>query len=340
MEDATIMVSGASAGVGRAVARAFGRRRCRVGLIARDRARLEATAAEIETMGGRALVLPLDVADAHAVEDAAARLEDAFGPLDVWVNSAMVTCYAPVHRMKAEEFARVTEVTYLGTVHGTLAALKRMRPRNFGRIVQVGSALSYRSIPLQSAYCAAKFAMRGFTDALRTELIHDGLNGVRLTMVQLPAVNTPQFDWARNRMARRPQPVPPIFQPEPIAEAIVHAARTCPRELWVGWPTIRAILATMAVPALADSLAAGAWEGELDQNAEPREADNLFEPASGPWAAHGRFDRRARDRVAALTGGTVRGLAAAGLAGVALGLGAAAWRGLRGTRAQPRLLER
>jgi short-subunit dehydrogenase/ferritin-like metal-binding protein YciE len=332
MENATVMVSGASAGVGRAVARAFGRRHCRVGLIARDPERLAATAAEIEALGGQALALPLDVADAGAVEDAAGQLERRFGPIDAWINSAMVTVYSPVHLMDANEFARVTDVTYLGTVHGTLAALKRMRPRNFGRIVQVGSALAYRAIPLQSAYCAAKFAIRGFTDALRTELIHDGLSGVRLTMVQLPAVNTPQFDWARNRMLHQPQPVPPIFQPEPIAEAIVQATRTSPRELWVGWPTTKAILGTMAAPALADRLAAAAWEGEQDEDAPPRLSDNLFTPQHGPWAAHGRFDRRARTRVPSFPERTVRGAVAVGLAGLALGLGAAAWRGTRSSR--------
>ncbi|HLO74922.1 MAG TPA: SDR family oxidoreductase [Magnetospirillum sp.] len=332
MDDITVMVSGASAGVGRAVARAFGRRRCRVGLIARDPKRLAQTAAEIEALGGQALALPLDVADADQVEAAAQRLEDTFGPMDAWINSAMVTTYAPVHRMKPDEFARVTQVTYLGTVHGTLAALKRMRPRNFGRIVQVGSALSYRAIPLQSAYCAAKFAVRGFTDALRTELIHDGVRGVRLTMVHLPAVNTPQFDWARNHMARRPQPVPPIFQPEPIAEAIVRATQSCPRELWVGWPTIKAIVGTMAAPAYADRRAADAWEGELDVDAEPRLADNLFAPVDGAWAAHGRFDDQSRRRVHAISEGAVRTAAVAAVAGLALGLGAAAWRGTRGKR--------
>lgn len=329
MEGATIMVTGASAGVGRAVARAFGRRRCKVGLIARDSPRLAQAAAEIEAMGGQALVLPLDVADAAAVEDAASRLEDAFGPLDAWVNAAMATVYAPIHQMTAEDAARVTAVTYLGTVHGTLAALRRMRPRNFGRIVQVGSALAYRSIPLQSAYCAAKAAVRGFTDALRTELIHDDVRGVRVTMVHLPAVNTPQFDWARNRMARRPQPVPPIFQPEPIAEAIVHATRTCPRELWVGWPTVKAILGTMAAPAFADRRAALAWEAEQDVDAEPRNVDNLYAPVQGPWAAHGRFDTLARNRVGSVADSTVRAML---LAGVAVGAGAAAWWGTRGQR--------
>lgn len=334
--DCTVMVTGASAGVGRAVARAFGRRRCRVGLIARDPGRLAQAAAEIQALGGQALVLPLDVTQAQAVEDAAQRMEQAFGPLDVWVNGAMVTLYAPVHHITAEEFARVTAVDYLGTVHGTLAALKRMRPRNFGRIVQIGSALSYRAIPLQSAYCAAKFAVRGFTDALRTELIHDGLTGVRLTMVQLPAVNTPQFDWARNRMPHRPQPVPPIFQPEPIAEAILHAAETCPRELWLGWPTIKAILGTMAAPELADNHAAAAWEGEMDRALDdPHRPDNLFATIPDDHAAHGRFTH-ARTDVRAWPERRVRGVVAAGLVLAAMGLGAAATAA--GTRAQRRVL--
>lgn len=337
MKDSTIMVTGASAGVGRAVARAFGIRGCRVGLIARGSRRLAQAAAEIEALGGQAVALPLDVADAEAVEAAAAKLEDTFGPIDAWINAAMVTVYAPIHQMTAEDIARVTAVTYLGTVHGTLAALRRMRPRNFGRIVQVGSALAYRSIPLQSAYCAAKAAMRGFTDSLRTELIHDGIAGVRVTMVHLPAVNTPQFDWARNRMARRPQPVPPVYQPEPIAEAIVHATDTCPRELWVGWPTVKAIVGTMAAPGLADRMAAAAWEAEQDWNAEPRTADNLYQPVEGPWAAHGRFDEIARPRVRGVADSTVRKVA---LAGLALGAGAAAWWGARkpGTRDGRRLL--
>lgn len=333
MIEATVMITGASAGVGRAVARALGRRRCRVGLIARDGIRLEQAAAEIRALGGHALALPLDVADAGAVESAAERLEREFGPLDAWINAAMATVYAPAHQMSTDEVTRVTAVTYLGTVHGTLAALRRMRPRNYGRIVQVGSALSYRAIPLQSAYCAAKFAVRGFTDALRTELLHDGLRGVRLTMVQLPAVNTPQFDWARNHMPRRPQPVGPIFQPEPVAEAILRAADTAPRELWVGWPTLKAILGTMAAPAVADRRAAAAWDGEMDMDAAPRQTDNLFAPVGGAWAAHGRFDRVARPRVASVAEGTARAVA---VAMIAIGVGAVlAW----GTRHQRRLLK-
>lgn len=329
MDGWTVMVTGASAGVGRAVARALGRRGCRVGLIARDSARLAQAAAEVQALGGWALPLPLDVADADAIEDAAGRLEDAFGPLDAWINGAMATVYSPAYLMAADEVARVTAVTYLGTVHGTLAALRRMRPRNYGRIVQVGSALAYRSIPLQSAYCAAKAAVRGFTDSVRGELIHEDLAGVRLCMVQLPAVNTPQFDWARNRMARRPQPVGPVYQPEPVAEAIVRATRSCPRELWVGWPTAKAILGTMAAPAVADRRAARAWDGELDPDAAPREADNLYTPVAGAWAAHGRFDDRARDRVPAAPESAVRLGAAAALAAMAGVVAAALWWGTR-----------
>ena len=335
MDGWTVMVTGASAGVGRALARALGRRGCRVGLIARHAGRLDQAAAEIAALGGQALALPLDVADADAVEDAAARLEGAFGPLDAWINVAMATVYSPAHQMSAEEFARVTAVTYLGTVHGTLAALRRMRSRNFGRIVQVGSALAYRAIPLQSAYCAAKFAVRGFTDAVRCELIHDGIGGVRLTMVQLPAVNTPQFDWARTRMGRRPRPVPPIFQPEPVAEAIVAAMQSCPRELWVGWPSVRAIAGTMAAPALADRAAARAWAAEQDVNANPRLADNLFAPVDGPWAAHGRFDAQARRRVGAVSETTLRRGAVVAATAALAGLGVAA---LLGTRRRRRLL--
>jgi NAD(P)-dependent dehydrogenase (short-subunit alcohol dehydrogenase family) len=336
MFEANVMVTGASAGVGRAVAQAYGRRRCRVGLIARDPGRLAEAAAEVEASGGRALVLPLDVANAHAIEAAAARLEDEFGPIDIWVNSAMATLYAPVQQVTPEEFARVTEVTYLGSVYGVMAALKRMRPRNFGRIVQVGSALAYRSIPLQSAYCGAKFAIRGFLDSLRTELIHDGIKGVRLTMVQLPAINTPQFDWARNRMPNRPQPVPPIFSPDAVAEAILRAAQSCPRELWLGWPTLKAIVGTMAAPRHADALCAGVWEGEFSPDPDtPNRPDNLFAPIPGPFGAHGRFGAVERHNLPAFPERQVRGVAvAAGLGLAAVGLGLAARRRRNvGTRA-------
>jgi NAD(P)-dependent dehydrogenase (short-subunit alcohol dehydrogenase family) len=227
------VVTGASAGIGRAVALAFAREGACVALIARGRDRLESAAREVEEAGGRALVLIADVADGEAVDKAAEEVMRAFGRIDIWVNNAMATIYSPVARIRAEEVRRVTEVTYLGQVHGTLAALRHMRPRKSGTIVQIGSALAYRSIPLQSAYCAAKAAVRGFTDALRSELIHER-SGIRVTMVQLPAVDTPQFDWARSRMSRRLQPVPPIHAPEPVAEAILRASFEAPRELWVG----------------------------------------------------------------------------------------------------------
>ncbi|MGK7868120.1 SDR family oxidoreductase, partial [Falsiroseomonas sp. E2-1-a20] len=251
----TVVITGASAGVGRATARAYARRGWNVALLARGAEGLEAARAEIERDGAAALALPVDVADPDAVFRAAGQVVAAFGAIDVWINAAMVTVLGEVAEITPEEFRRVTEVTYLGSVHGTLAALQHMRPRNRGTIVQVGSALAYRAIPLQAAYCAAKFAMRGFTDSLRSELIHAG-SGVRLTMVQLPAVNTPQFDWARNHMPRRPRPVAPVFAPEAVAEHILRAAREAPRELWVGGPAVQAILGNMVAPGLLDRMLA------------------------------------------------------------------------------------
>jgi len=220
-----VVVTGASAGVGRAVARAFARRGARLGLLARGAARLEQARDEVEHLGGRGLVLPADVSDAAAVASAAAAVEDRFGPIDVWVNNAMVSVFSPVKQMRPAEYRRVTEVTYLGAVHGTLAALERMLPRDRGVIIQIGSALAYRAIPLQSAYCAAKHALQGFTESLRSELYHDR-SRVRVTMLQLPAVNTPQFDWVRSRLPRKAQPVPPVFQPEVIAQAVVCGPRS------------------------------------------------------------------------------------------------------------------
>ena len=336
LRDATVMVTGASAGVGRATAAAFAREGCRLGLVARNRQRLEAAVEEVESLGGRALALPLDVADCAAVEDAAGRLEQAFGPIAVWVNCAMATVYSPVRDMTPEEFRRVTEVTYLGYVYGTLAALRRMERQGFGTIVQIGSSLAYRGIPLQSAYCAAKFAIRGFTDSLRCELIHDK-SPVRLTMVQLPAVNTPQFDWARNRLPHRPQPVPPIYQPEVVAAAVVHAARTAPREMWIDTSTVKVIAGSMVVPGTLDHLLADvAWEAEQAPEPDiPGRPDNLFAPVAGDWAARGRFDQRARSRAPWFTEGVVRGAAAVagGLAlAAAVGAGLAGGRRLRGTR--------
>jgi NADP-dependent 3-hydroxy acid dehydrogenase YdfG len=232
------------------------------------------------------------------VDAAAERVETELGPIDVWINNAMATIFAPVCATRSDEFRRVTEVTYLGQVHGTLAALRRMRRRNQGTIVQVGSALSYRAIPLQSAYCAAKFAVRGFTDALRSELAHEG-SGIRITMVQLPAVNTPQFDWARSRMAEKARPTPPIFQPEAIAGEIVRAAREGPGELWVGRSTVNAIIGTMLLPGADDpNLSTEGYDSEL--TTEPRDnarPDNLFSPPSGDTGARGRFDNQARTTV-------------------------------------------
>jgi NAD(P)-dependent dehydrogenase (short-subunit alcohol dehydrogenase family) len=242
MRSDVVVITGASAGVGRATAREFARRGARLGLIARGHEGLEATREEVERLGGQALVLPGDVADAARVEESARRVEDRFGAIDVWINNAMASVFSPVKEMEADEYRRVADVTYLGVVHGTLAALRRMAPRDRGVIVQVGSALAYRAIPLQSAYCAAKHAVAGFTESLRTELLHDG-SRVHVTIVHLPALNTPQFDWVKSRLPRRAQPVPPIFQPEVAARAIVWAARHRRREVWVGGPTVRAILA-------------------------------------------------------------------------------------------------
>ncbi len=297
MSQQVVVITGAGAGLGRAAARAFAATGCKVGLIARGLQRLEAAAREVRAAGGEALVVPADVADAEAIDRAAEQVERALGPIDVWVNAAMATVFAPFHLVSPEEYRRATEVTYLGFVHGTMAALKRMRPRNRGTIVQVGSALAYRSVPLQSAYCGAKAAIRGFTDSIRSELIHDGV-AVHVTMVQMPALNTPQFDWARNKLRHRPQPLPPIFQPEVAARAIVYAASARRREVYVGGPTVKAILVNMIAPGLLDRLLARkGYEGQLTGELEtPGRLDNLFDPAPNPRAAHGRFDARARSR--------------------------------------------
>jgi NAD(P)-dependent dehydrogenase (short-subunit alcohol dehydrogenase family) len=265
-----------------------------VGLIARGREALEATARDVEALGSRALVLPADVADHRAVEAAAARLEAEFGPIDVWVNNAMTAVFAPVKETPAEEFRRVTEVTYLGCVHGTLAALRRMLPRDRGVIIQVGSALAQRGIPLQATYCAAKHAIDGFCDSLRTELLHDG-SRVQLAMVHMPAMNTPQFDWVRSRLPRRAQPVPPIYQPEMAARAVVWLADHPQRRLWIGWPTVAALLANRVAPGLLDRyLARTGYESQQSDEPEiPGRPDNLWQPLPGDRGAHGRFDDRA-----------------------------------------------
>ncbi|MFZ2109860.1 MAG: SDR family oxidoreductase [Roseiarcus sp.] len=290
-----VVITGAGAGVGRACVAEFAKHGCDVVLLSRDQDRLDAAAEEARSYGARALPIPTDVADAAAVEAAAVRAEQELGPIDVWVNVAMATVFAPVHELTAEEFQRGTAVTYLGQVYGTMAALKRMRARNRGSIVNVGSALAYRSVPLQSVYCGAKFAIRGFTDSLRSELYHDRID-VHLTMVDLPAINTPQFDWALNKMGFRAQPVPPIFEPEVAARAIYYGAFNPRRQIWVGLPTVKAILANRIAPGLIDRyLASAGYKGQLtDQKLEANAPSNLFEPVKGNYGAHGRFDDRAR----------------------------------------------
>jgi len=289
-----VVITGASAGVGRATAREFARHGAAIGLIARGRDGLDAAAREVRELGGEALVLPLDVADAAAVDEAASEVERRFGPIRVWVNNAMVSVFSPARQMNPDEYKRVTEVTYLGTVHGTLSALRRMLPRNEGTIVQVGSALAYRSIPLQSAYCAAKHAIIGFTDSLRSELLHDG-SRVHVTAVHLPAVNTPQFGWVKSRLPRKPQPVPPIFQPEVPARAIYWAAHHRRRELLVAMSTKKAIVAQKVAPGFADRyLGKNGYDAQqYDGAADPGRPNNLWKPLPGDAGAHGAFDEQA-----------------------------------------------
>lgn len=325
MKDEVVVVTGASAGVGRAVVRALARDGARIGLIARGVERLEATAREVEALGGQALVLPLDVADADAVHAAADRVERELGPIDAWINNAMVTVFSPVQEITAAEFRRVMDVTFLGYVHGTQAALRHMRPRDRGAIVQVGSALAHRGIPLQSAYCAAKHAIEGFCESLRTELIHDG-SAVRITQVHLPAINTPQFAWGRSKMPRKAQPVPPIYQPEVAARVIVRAARSPRRrEVLLGLPTLAAIWGNRLVPGITDRwLAWKGWDGQMTgEPADVDRPDNLFAPVPGDHAARGAFSDRASEGAPLVLPGARLGvgLVAAGLGiGLALGL--------------------
>jgi NAD(P)-dependent dehydrogenase (short-subunit alcohol dehydrogenase family) len=296
-EREVVVITGASAGVGRAAVRAFASRGACIGLLARGADGLEAAKREVEALGGRALVCVTDTAEAEQVEAAAEAVEARLGPIDIWVNNAMVSVFSPVVEMKPEEYKRVTEVTYLGYVWGTLAALKRMRPRNKGVIIQVGSALAYRGIPLQSAYCASKHAIQGFVDSLRTELLHER-SKVRVCMVQMPALNTPQFRWVRSRLPNKAQPVPPIFQPEVAADAIVYAATHHRRELYVGAPTVAAIIGNKIAPGFADWYLAKKGYRSQEITGEPEEnnrPDNLMKPLPGDHGAHGVFDDRARD---------------------------------------------
>lgn len=328
-----VVVTGASAGLGRAIAREFARHGASVGLLARGVDGLEAAAREVEALGGRAFVVPTDVAHDDEVERAAAAIEEALGPIDVWVNNAMASVFSPIMEMKAEEFRRVTDVTYLGTVYGTIAALRRMRPRDRGTIVQVGSALAFRSIPLQSAYCAAKHAITGFTESLRTELRHDR-SSVHVTEVHMPALNTPQFDWVKSRLPRQAQPVPPIFQPELAARAVHWAAHQRRRQLWVGGSTVKAIIGERLIPGWLDRyLATFGYAGQqTEQPASPERPSNLWAPLKGDRGAHGRFDARARDYSLALAISMHRGLAAT----AAVALGVAGVMGVRWIKTRPR----
>ena len=314
-----MVITGGSAGVGRAAARAFAHKGAHVALLARGEERLRLAQREVEGAGVRCLAISTDVADASAVEEAATRIEETLGPIDVWVNNAMTSVFSPVHQLVADEVRRVAEVTYLGSVNGILAALPRMRSRDRGTIVQVGSALAYRAIPLQASYCASKFAIRGFVDSLRCELLHDK-SGVRVTTVHMPALNTPQFGWVRSRLPFHPQPVPPIYQPEVAARAIVWAADHPRREYWIGYPTVGAIGANLFVPGLLDRyLARTNFEAQqTDQPVSPDRLDNLDKPVPGAQGAHGIFDAEAKDRSIQSQLSMHRRLAAGTVSGMAL----------------------
>jgi NAD(P)-dependent dehydrogenase (short-subunit alcohol dehydrogenase family) len=293
-----VVVTGASAGLGRAIAHAYARRGAKLALIARNPEALAAAQIECEKLGGRAIYVPTDVSDASAVERAASAIEEQLGPIDIWVNDAMVSVFSPVREMEASDYQRVTEVLYLGFVYGTMAALRRMLPRDRGTIVQIGSALSYRSIPLQSAYCAAKHAINGFTDSLRCELYHDK-SKVRLTTVQMPAMNTTQFSWVKNRMPHNTQPVPPIFEPEVAAEVVVAAglAKNPRREYWVGTPTVSAIVAQRFFPGLLDRyLGHTGYKSQqiADEPNDPDAPNNLYAYVPGEHSARGKFDDQSK----------------------------------------------
>lgn len=304
-----VVITGGTAGVGRATARRFARAGDAVAVLARGHDRLAATVSEIHRLGACGLGIAADVAHADQVEAAAVRVERELGPIDVWINNAMTTAFGPVDRITPAELQRITDVCYHGFVWGTRAALAHMRPRNRGVIIQVGSALAYRAIPLQAAYCGAKHAIRGFTDALRSLLLHDGVE-IALCMVQLPAMNTPQFGWCLNRMERAPQPVPPIFQPEIAADAIYRASHHPRREILLGWPTIKAVVGNKLAPGIADRyLASRGYEGQLTDRPNPHAPANLFEPVPGDRGAHGTFDDRARSRDAIARAAAVLGAA-------------------------------
>jgi NAD(P)-dependent dehydrogenase (short-subunit alcohol dehydrogenase family) len=328
MERSVVVITGASAGVGRAAVRAFARQGADIGLLARGRDGLEGARREVEAAGGRAIVLPADVANHDAVEAAAERVERELGPIDVWVNNAMVSVFSPVKDMQPDEFQRVTEVTYLGVVYGTLAALRRMLPRDRGAIVQVGSALAYRGIPLQAAYCGAKHAIQGFSESLRCELLHDGSN-VHVSMVQLPAMNTPQFDWVKSRLPRKAQPVPPIYAPEIAADAIVWAASHRRREMSVGAVTTGVIWANKVAAGLGDRYLGrtGYDSQQTDEPADPDRPNNLWHPLPGDHGPHGRFgDRTTHSSPQTWINERLPAVAMIAAGGAALLWGALRWR--------------
>lgn len=323
MKARTVIVTGSTAGVGRAIAERFAKAGDRVGLIARDAEALEQLREELARQGAEAAAEPADVADADAMFQAAARLEARLGPIDIWINDAMETIFSPVADLTPNEFRRVTEVSYLGFVYGTMAALKSMRRRRRGRIIQIGSALAYRGIPLQSAYCGAKHAIRGFTDSLRTELMHEQ-SGIRISIVELPAVNTPQFDWARVRLPRTPRPMGRPVEPEVVADAVFRAALGSWREYWLGLPTIVTILGNTVVPAYLDRyLARTAFDGQQTHTAVgPDREDNLEHPVRGLHRTRGSFEAEARSRAPLVAGEPVRLAVFAAGALVFMGLGA------------------
>lgn len=316
-----VVITGATAGVGRATAHAFARRGARIGLLARGEERLEVTKREVEALGGEAITVPTDVAEAEAVEAAAGAVEEAFGPIDVWVNNAMTAVFAEFMDIEPEEYRRVTDVVYHGQVYGTMAALKRMLPRDRGTIVLVGSALAYRGIPLQSAYCGGKHAIQGMFDSVRSELLHRK-SSVRITMVQLPALNTPQFEWVRSKLSKKAQPVPPIYQPEVAADAIYWAAHHDRREVWAGYPTVQAIAGNKMLPGLGDRYLAkkGYQSQQRDAPADPDRPDNLFEPVPGDFGTHGAFDAQAKSWSPELWASKNKRWLVAGLGGLLGGL--------------------
>ncbi|MGI8469602.1 MAG: SDR family oxidoreductase [Pyrinomonadaceae bacterium] len=327
-----VVITGAAAGLGRAIARQFARDGAHIGLIARGIDGLRGAKKDVEELGGKAIIIQGDVADPQTTERAARMVEDEFGAIDIWINNAMVSVFSPVKEMQPDEYKRVTEVTYLGVVYGTLAALKRMLPRDRGVIVQVGSALAYRGIPLQSAYCASKHAIQGFMDSLRSELLHDKSN-VRASMVQMPAMNTPQFGWVKSRLPNNPQPVPPIYQPEVGAEAVHFVAHNDRREMYVGYPTVEAIVGNKIAPSVGDWYLAkeGYKAQQTDEPVSPDRQNNLYEPVAGDHGARGSFDARSTDFSPQLWADKNRGAVA--LAGLSVAAGVALlWNKFRSER--------